>query len=63
MLKVLVVRQAMFQFKETPTNLFPDFFSAEVERFKEATLGMDQFKVLSLTEYPDTGASSDRKEN
>jgi hypothetical protein len=43
----------MFQFKETPTNLFPDFFAAEVERFKEATAAMDQFKVLSLTEYPE----------
>ena len=52
----------MFQFKETTTNLFQDFLAARVETFREATVGMDQFKVLSLTEYPisdDTASSKD----
>jgi hypothetical protein len=35
----------------------------ENARVSSATLGMDQFKVLSLTEYPDTSAANDRKEN
>jgi hypothetical protein len=35
----------------------------ENARVFRATLGMDQFKVLSLTEYPDVSAAGDRKEN
>lgn len=54
--------KAMFQFKESPTNLFPDYLAAMVADFRAATAGMDEVKVLSLTEYPvggsDGGASS-----